>query len=274
MRGIALMWTKNLNKNLINRAIMENYGVRNRIANFQSFPCQLSHIMKHDQQSNNFLNVNKRNFTTTQILLKSKDKERKKNPGKVHVDLNELAQFIDVEKLTSNFESSVADLKSNYVKHLTLRSTTGSIEQIPVPFDGQEYLLEELVEIARKPKMVVLNVACFPQAIPDILNAISKSGLNLNPQQDGTTIFIPIPKVTKEHRESLSKNAKVLFLKCRDGIKDTRSKEINNLKKSPSLSEDAVRRVQTQIEALSEQFIKDAEKIFETKQKELLGLSD
>jgi ribosome recycling factor len=36
-------------------------------------------------------------------------------------------------------------------------------------------------------------MSSFPQAIPNVLQAIQVSGMNLNPQQDGTTIFIPVP---------------------------------------------------------------------------------
>lgn len=199
MPVFALRWTASLNKYLINRAVPKNNRAQNRMINIRSFPRPLSQIIKNDMPNRYiFVNANNRSFTTTQSMLKSKDKEKKKQPSKVHVDRNELAQFINLEKLTSNFENAVNDLKANFVKHLTLRSAAGSIEQIPVPFDGQEYLLEELAEISRKPKVVVLNIACFPQAIPDILNAIAKSGLNLNPQQDGTTLFVPIPKLVQK----------------------------------------------------------------------------
>ena len=81
-------------------------------------------------------------------------------------------------------------------------------------------------------------------------------------------------RVTKEHRENLSKNAKAMYIKCRDNIKDIRNKEIRSLKKKPSMSEDAARRLQTQIEAMGDQYIHEAEKILEVKQKELVGSSD
>jgi ribosome recycling factor len=72
---------------------------------------------------------------------------------------------------------------------------TGTIETIPVSLDGKEYELQELAQIIRKsPKMIVVNMTSFPQAIPAALQSIGKSGMNVNPQQDGTTLFIPIPK--------------------------------------------------------------------------------
>lgn len=72
---------------------------------------------------------------------------------------------------------------------------TGSIESLPVMFEGQEYTLQDLAQISRKgPKLVVLNMALFPQTIPTVIDVINKSGMNLNPQQDSTSIYIEIPK--------------------------------------------------------------------------------
>lgn len=92
-------------------------------------------------------------------------------------------------------QKSVDSLKDDFIKNLSLRSTTGSIDALQVNLDGNEYTLQELAQIVRKnPNTVILNLATFPQAIPAVIKALSKSGMNLNPQQDGTTLFIPIPK--------------------------------------------------------------------------------
>lgn len=71
----------------------------------------------------------------------------------------------------------------------------GSIESLPISFEGKDYVLQDLAQVVRKnPKTVVINMSAFPQVIPTVIQAISKSGMNLSPQQDGTTLFIPIPK--------------------------------------------------------------------------------
>jgi ribosome recycling factor len=70
----------------------------------------------------------------------------------------------------------------------------GSIETIKVKFEGSDHALNELAQVARKnPKTLIVNCSSVPQAIPNILQAIKQSGMNLSPQQDGTTLFIPIP---------------------------------------------------------------------------------
>lgn len=144
-------------------------------------------------------NVNKRLFFVSRVLDKGKEKgDKKKKVEKAQrIDLLEARQVIDVDKYTSQLDYALEELKSSFIKHLTLRSSVGAIEQVTVHFEGEDYMLQDLTQIVHKPKVVVVNVTSFPQAIPQILDALSKSGLNLNPQQDGTTLFIPIPKYVK-----------------------------------------------------------------------------
>lgn len=214
---------------------------------------------------------------TTRGYAKGKDrgkdkKKADKGKRKVGIDDEKLAEVIKVENMRTQMQKAVDRMKEEYVKNLSLRSTTGSIETVQVSLDGKEYELQELAQIVRKnPKILVVNMSIFPQAIPAALKAIQASGLNLNPQQDGTTLFIPVPTVTKEHRESLSKNAKALFIKCRDSIRDVQNKFIKTVKNNDSISEDLSHQIQEQIVYLGDQYIAEGEKILEAKQTELIG---
>lgn len=215
--------------------------------------------------------------TTVQQQLrfyaKGKDKKKeKKGPAKVHINEEQLAEIFNVNAFKAQMEKSLNSMKEDYIKNLSLRSATGAIETLKVSFEGKEYQLQELAQVIRKnPKTVVVNLVSFPQTIPAVLHAIQRSGMNLNPQQDGTTLFIPVPKVTKEHREGLAKNAKSLYIKCRDSIKDAQNQNIKKVKKLTDISEDLNFQVQTQITAIANDYINEAEKLLETKQSELLG---
>lgn len=214
----------------------------------------------------------------TQILpvrnyAKGKDKKKdSKKPVKVEINEEFLRNYINYDQVAASMQKSLETMKDEYIKNLSLRSTTGSIESLLVNVDGKEHELQELAQIVRKnPKTIVVNMINFPQTIPDVLQAIRKSGMNLNPQQDGTTLFIPVPKVTKEHREGLAKNAKTLFIKCRDTIKETQNTAVKKLKKKEKVPEDEMHMCVAQIGAMSEKFTAQAEKLLETKQNELLG---
>lgn len=136
---------------------------------------------------------NARDFSLTSVLAKSKNRGEKKQKIQ-HIDYNELEQVVDVNKLISQLDKTIENLKDDFTQHLSVRSSIGAIEMLSVKFEGKDYTLQELAQINRKPKLIVLNVSTFPQAIPDILKSLMKNQMKLNPQQDGTTIYVPIPK--------------------------------------------------------------------------------
>ncbi|KAM3959721.1 mitochondrial ribosome recycling factor 1 [Aphomia sociella] len=212
-------------------------------------------------------------YTVVRNYAKTKDRGKdKKSKNKVEINTQMMSELVPVDKLKERCNAAIEKMKDDYAKNLSLRSTTGSIESLPVKFEGKEYELQELAQIVRKnPKTIVINFASFPQAIPDALKAISASGLNLNPQQDGTTVYVPVPKVTKEHREALAKNAKALYIKCRDAMKDVQNDYIKKVKKQSSVSEDLVFNVTKQITAMCDEFQTTAKNIYEVKHNELVG---
>lgn len=214
------------------------------------------------------------NLISVRNYAKGKDKKKEKGKGstKVQINENQLREIINLDNLNTQMDKTLETMKDEFVKNLSLRSTTGSIETLKITIDGKDHELQEIAQIVRKnPKTIVINMISFPQVIPTVLIALEKSGMNLNPQQDGTTIFIPVPKVTKEHRENLSKNAKILFLKCKDGIKDVQNTQIKKLKKMTEISTDENHSVQLQVTAIADTYIIQAEKLLEAKQTELLG---
>ncbi|XP_025417015.1 ribosome-recycling factor, mitochondrial [Sipha flava] len=211
-------------------------------------------------------------FFVTRSYAKSKDKKSNKGQKKVTIDENLLAKHLNYNVMKTEMEKAVVSLKNSYIKNLSLRSSTGALDSLPVKFEGDEYVIQDLAQILRKnPKTIILNMSSFPQAIPAVLESLNSSGMNLNPQQDKTSIFIPIPKVTKEHRENLSKGAKALFVKSKDIIKGIQNKNIKSLKDNDTLSTDLVHDLQNQITALADKYVSEAERIMEEKQNELKG---
>jgi len=54
-------------------------------------------------------------------------------------------------------------------------------------------------------------------------------------------------RVTKEHRENLAKNAKALFIKCRDSIREVQNKYMKTVKNNSTISQDLAHSVQEQV---------------------------
>lgn len=215
-------------------------------------------------------------FESVRHYAKGKQKEKARSKGvkfaTYKLPEDKLNEIINVDTYRKRLQKAVDNLQTDYIKHLSLRSTTGSIENVKIKVDGEEHELQDIAQIIRKnPKTIVIDMIAFPQWIQAVLQALQKSGLNINPQQEGTTIYIPIPKVTKEHRTNLAKNAKSLFIKGRDQIKEAQNEVIRKVKNNTTISEDDNHAAQGQLTEMANDYVSQAEKIFETKQNELLN---
>ena len=72
-----------------------------------------------------------------------------------------------------------------------------------------DYVLSGQITM-KPPSTVVINLAANHQYVANVRDALKNSALNVNPRIDGHTIFVETPKITRELREALSKNAKVI----------------------------------------------------------------
>ncbi|XP_012151848.1 mitochondrial ribosome recycling factor 1 [Megachile rotundata] len=210
-------------------------------------------------------------FSTTNILSKQKSKVKSRN--QVHVDVNALAEVIKLERMMSQFDETIEKFKENLINYASTRANISAIENLPITFEDNEYKLMELVEIKKKPNMIVLDASAFPQIIPDILELLTKSHMNLNPQQEGTVIYVPIPKVTKEYRESLVKNAKKYFVTCKTAISDIRNEYSKKLQRADRVPENLKHNGEIYINTVQHEYVDKANQLLKQKEKELLGAS-
>jgi len=201
---------------------------------------------------------------------KGKDKPKTKNT-QVTVNEEEIGSVVDVGSLKTHLNKLMEQMKDEFTKQLNVRGAAGALESLSVEFEGEVYPLQELAQVGRKnPQLAVLSMHSLPDAIQPVIKAIRDSGMNLNPQQEGTTIYVALPKVTREHREGMAKNAKAIFNKYRTNFHGVQNKFVKQCKNQKDVSEDLSFNVQQQIMKLTEMYVTDAEKLLHLKEAELL----
>lgn len=207
-----------------------------------------------------------------------KDKANKKEKGgkktsqpRVEVSQEELNRVINYDKYKQQMQMIVENLKREYIEQLSIRSSVGALDRIPVETADGKFPLIQIAQIVQKnPNLMIVNCTMAPQYVGDVKKAIMGSGMNLNPQQDGTSLFIPIPKVTREHRENLAKNAKMLCDKSKDKLRDMHNRFLKDLKKQKEESSDLIHNIQETLQQSYTDYTKEAEALMAMKQKDLL----
>lgn len=208
---------------------------------------------------------------------KGRDKKGKKDKGShkaVTLSGDELTSVIDLPEMKHKMEMSVAHMKKEFVEQLTLRTSVGALDNLAVKTPDGEYPLIQLAQIVQKnPQLIIVDMSALPQYIGEVKDAISNSGMNLSPQQDGSSLFVPVPKVTKEYREGLVKNAKSICDKTKEKLRHIQNnflRDLQKAKKEGSASETLIHNLNENILGSTKEYTAQAEAILKLKQKELL----
>ena len=217
-----------------------------------------------------------RTFVTSSIVFKGKNTGggQVKTSKRILSDAELSSASNDWTQLKTQYEKLITELHELYAKQIQLRTSSLAFEELSVvlPPHNKAHKLKELTQIVQKsPQMFMIDMTRHAQYIPNVLDAIQKSGLNVNPQQDGTTLYLPTPKVTREHREELAKNAKKLADQIVVKMREAYSKAHRNLKKQEkSLSRDLIMDLDTNLKHRLDGYINQVDKIRAEKQKDLL----
>ena len=109
--------------------------------------------------------------------------------------------------------------------------------------------------------------------IKNIENSILESDLGVNPQIDGQIIRIPIPKLSEERREELTKvaakyaeNSKVVIRNLRRDFIDSQKE----LKKNSEISEDDLKKILNEVQKLTDSSIEKIDELLKVKKEDIL----
>jgi ribosome recycling factor len=97
--------------------------------------------------------------------------------------------------------------------------------------------------------------------------------LGLNPSNDGKVIRISIPPLTADRRKELVKQAKGIAENSRTAIRNIRrdgNDEFKKQQKAGELTEDGLKQEEDKLQKLTDKFVAEINKIYESKEKEIL----
>ena len=156
----------------------------------------------------------------------------------------------------------------------TGRASTTLLEPVTVEVYGAHMPLNQVATIsAPEPRM--LSVQVWDRSnVSSVEKAIRSSGLGLNPISEGQTLRLPIPDLTEERRKELAKLASQYAEKARIAVRNVRRDGMDLLKqdeKKHEISEDERKRLETEVQKLTDDTIKEVDAAASAKEKEILG---
>lgn len=176
--------------------------------------------------------------------------------------------------LDRRMKGAVDTLKSDLQGLRTGRASTSLLDPVTVEVYGSAMPLNQLATVtAPEPRMLSVQVWDRSNVQP-VDKAIRAAGLGLNPIVEGQTLRLPIPDLTEERRRELAKLATQYAEKARVAVRNVRRDGMEALKaaeKKGQLSQDEQKRLEGEVQKLTDRHIAEADKAAEAKEKEILG---
>ncbi len=157
----------------------------------------------------------------------------------------------------------------------TGRASPALIEHLKVEYAGAPIPLNQIAGISAPEARLLVIQPWDPGSLRNIEQAILKSDLGLNPVNDGRLIRLSIPQLSEERRQELTKVVHRRLEERRVAVRNLRRdalEEIKKAEKGKEISQDESRRVQEQLQKMTDSYITIAEKIAQEKEKELMAV--
>jgi ribosome recycling factor len=178
-----------------------------------------------------------------------------------------------IKDLRRRMDGALEVLRKEYGGLRTGRASVSLLEPVQVDAYGSHMPLNQVGTVS-VPEPRMLSVQVWDRSmVKAVEKAIRESGLGLNPQTEGQVIRVPIPDLSEERRRELGKVAAKYAEQTRVAVRNIRRDGLEPLKKQEKdgeITQDQHRKLQIDIQHLTDEYIKKVDDILHQKEKEIL----
>jgi len=179
----------------------------------------------------------------------------------------------DKNDLNRRMHGALEVLKHDLAGLRTGRASTALLDPIAVEVYGANMPINQVATVS-VPEPRLLTVQVWDRSnIAAVDKAIRNAGIGINPIVDGQLIRLPIPDLTEERRKELAKLAGQYAEKARIAVRNVRGDARDALKtdeKKKDISEDEHKRLDAEVQKLTDEAIKEIDDVLAHKDKEIL----
>jgi ribosome recycling factor len=170
---------------------------------------------------------------------------------------------------------ALSSLTKEFARLRTGRASVSLIEPIVAEYYGNPTPISQIASLSVPDARTITIQPWDKAAFSAVEKAILKSDLGLNPVNDGKVIRIVVPPLTEDRRKELVKLAKKFTEESKVAVRNVRrdlNEELKKLSKDKTITEDEQRKLEAEVQKLTDETIKKCDQTFSAKEKEILEL--
>ena len=176
-----------------------------------------------------------------------------------------------IKQVENKMLTTINHLIDEFSTIRTGRANPALVDKLTVEYYGTKTPLQQLATISvPDPKLLVIQ-PFDKNSLDEIEKSIFNADIGLNPTNDGEVVRIPIPPLSEERRKELGKVASKASEDAKVSIRAHRRFGIDEISKlKDDHSADEIKRLETQVQDITDNFVNKIDELLTVKQNELL----
>lgn len=172
----------------------------------------------------------------------------------------------------AHMQKALDHLDHELAKLRTGKASTNLISDMMVEYYGTPTLLSQVANVQVSDARTIIIQPWERNMLGPIERVIINSNIGITPANDGEVIRLSVPPLTEERRKDLVKKAKAAGEESKVGIRNSRHKALEHIKKAvkDGLPEDMGKRKETELQDLVNKFVEQVDKVISAKDKEIM----
>ena len=182
---------------------------------------------------------------------------------------------VDFKEFSKKMDKTLEHLGEDFGAVRAGRANPQVLDRITVEYYGSETPLNGVATISSPDARTLVISPWDNKLLKDIQKAIQTSDLGINPQNDGRVIRLVFPQLTEERRKELAKQVRKYGEEAKVAVRNIRRDAMEKFKaqkKKSEITEDDLKIIEKDLQKLTDDYIKEVERIADEKEKELMEI--
>lgn len=170
-----------------------------------------------------------------------------------------------MEKTISNLRTQLSTLRTG-------RANAMLLDTVQVDYYGDKIPLKDIASITVPEPRQLLIKPYDKNDLKAIVAAINASDIGINPQNEGTLVRLIFPPLTEDRRRELVKVSRKYGEEARVALRNVRRDYIDYIKDSEDYSDDLKRRIEADIQKVTDDMSAEVDSILKAKEQEIMQI--
>ena len=178
-----------------------------------------------------------------------------------------------IKEYDQKMQKTIDHLNSDFMTIRAGRANPHVLDKIKVDYYGTPTPVQQVGNISIPDARMIQIQPWEKSLLKEIEKAIQTSDIGINPTNDGNVIRLVFPELTEERRKELVKDVKKKGEADKVAIRNIRrdgNDAFKKLSKAEDVSEDEIKQLEDELQKLTDNQIKEIDKIAAEKEKEIM----